>query len=84
MNSLTIKDRLVLGIGLTVIERPRELQRAGGTDEHNVVHALYSMEKMGLTEFKVKRNSHSAGKNLTNIKLTAKGLQRYRELSNAR
>lgn len=78
--SLTIKDRLVLGIGLTVVERPRELQHAAGTNEHHVVHALYSMEKAGLTEFKVRKNKHSPGRNLTAIRLTDKGIARYKEL----
>ena len=79
--SLTIKDRLVLGIGLTVVERPRHLQQAAGTNEHHVVHALYRMEKDGLTEFKTRRNLHSPGKNLTAIKLTPKGVERYKELT---
>ena len=78
--SRTIKDRLILAIGLTTVERPRELQKAAETNEHHVVHALYSMGKDGLTSFKVKRNAHSPGRNLTKIKLTDKGIERYREL----
>jgi DNA-binding PadR family transcriptional regulator len=76
----TVKDRVILGIALTVVERPRQLQQAAQTDEHSIVHTLYRLEKDGLTEFKVKRNSHSAGKNLTHIRLTPKGLKRYKEL----
>lgn len=78
--TLTIKDRLILAIGLDVIERPRELQVPTQTDEHSIVHALYRLEKDGLSEFKVKRNVHSPGRNLTNIHLTNKGIERLREL----
>jgi DNA-binding MarR family transcriptional regulator len=77
---MTIKDRLILGIGMTTVERPRQLQRAANADEHNVVHALYRLEKDGLTEFKVKKSAHSPGRNLTRIRLTDKGIQRYKQL----
>ena len=79
--SRTIKDRLIVAIGLTTIERPRELQLAAGTNEHHVVHALYRLEKDGLTAFKTRRNIHSPGKNLTKIHLTDKGIERFRELT---
>ncbi len=78
--SLTVKDRVILGIGLTVIERPRQLQAVAQTDEHSIVHTLYRLEKDGLTEFKIKRNAHSAGKNVTAIRLTSKGVARWKEL----
>lgn len=76
----TIKDRLILGIADKVIERPRELQHAAQTNEHHVVHALYSLQKDGLTTFQAKRNLHSPGKNLTKIRLTERGVQKYKEL----
>jgi DNA-binding PadR family transcriptional regulator len=76
----TIKDRLILAIGVTTVERPRELQKPTHTDEHSIVHALYRLEKDGLTEFKVKRNAHAPGRNLTRIRLTSKGIEKYEEL----
>ena len=76
-----LKDRLILGIGLQVVERPRELQRAAGQDEHHVVHTLYSMQRQGLVEYKRKHNLNSPGVNLTSIKLTKRGLARYEELT---
>lgn len=78
--SLTIKERLILAIGFDTIERPRQLQKPAGTNEHHVVHVLYRLEKDGLTEFKVKKNIHSSGKNLTRIRLTPQGIERYKEL----
>ena len=75
-----IKDRLVLAIGIDVIERPRQLQLRTDTDEHAIVHCLYRMQKDGIAEFKTKRNAHAPGKNLTKIRLTQKGLERYEEL----
>lgn len=76
----TIKDRLILGIADRVIERPRELQQAAQTNEHHVVHALYSLQKEGLTTFQAKHNIHSPGKNLTKIRLTERGIRKYKEL----
>lgn len=76
----TVKDRVILGIGLDVVDRPRQLQIPAGTDEHNIVHTLYRLEIDGLCQFKVKSNSHSSGKNLTKIRLTPKGIERYRNL----
>ena len=75
-----IKDRVVLAIGLTEVERPRQLQLRVDADEHDIVHSLYRLEKEGLTEFKVKRNAHSPGRNLTKIRLTKQGKERYEEL----
>jgi hypothetical protein len=80
----TIKDRLIIAIGLTTVERPRQLQLAADTNEHHVVHALYRLEKDGLTSFKVKRNAHAPGRNLTKIQLTPKGIEKYRELTGGR
>ena len=77
----TVKERVIMGIGLTVVERPRQLQQAAETDEHSIVHTLYRLEKDGLTTFKTRRNLHSAGRNLTNIRLTPNGIKRYRELT---
>jgi DNA-binding MarR family transcriptional regulator len=76
----SVKDRLILGIGLQVIDRPRELQRAAGTDEHNVVHILYRLQKQGLVEYRRARNIDSPGINLKGIHLTPKGLARFEEL----
>lgn len=81
MTTRTVKDRIILGIAHSTVERPRELQQAAETDEHNVVHALYRLEKEGLTEFKVRKSKHSPGRNLTSIKLTARGRTRYHELT---
>ena len=78
--SMTIKDRVILAIGLDVIERPRQLQVKASSDEHSIVHTLHRLEIDGLSEFKVKRSVHSPGRNLTNIKLTRKGIERFREL----
>ena len=71
----TVKTRILAGIGLNVIERPRELQKAAGTAEHHVVHELYALEKQGLVAYTIKRNAHSAGRNLTNIRLTKQGIK---------
>lgn len=76
----TVKARIIQAIGLDVIERPRQLQQAAGTNEHHVVHTLYNLEKQGLVEYKVKRNIHSPGRNLTGIKLTDKGITLWRQL----
>lgn len=80
MNS--VKDRIIVGIGLDVVERPRALQQAAGTDEHHVVHELYSLQRQGLTTFTRRRNMHRPGLNLTKIRLTPRGVERYRELTN--
>lgn len=80
MNS--VKDRIIVGIGLDVVERPRQLQQAAGTDEHHVVHELYRLQKQGLTAFDRRRNLHRPGLNLTKIRLTERGIARYRELTN--
>lgn len=78
--SRSIKARLILGIGdKHVVERPRELQRAADADEHNVTHALYSLQKDGDVTFKRKRNIHAPGLNVTDIKLTPKGQRKYEE-----
>ena len=77
----SIKDRLILGIGLNVIERPRELQSAANNGEHSIVHELHVLRKQGLVACKVRKNLHSSGRNLTDIRLTPKGIERYRELS---
>jgi hypothetical protein len=77
----TVKDRVIIGIGLSVVERPRQLQVQAQTDEHSVVHTLYRLEKDGLASFKCKRNAHSPGKNLTKIMLTPEGVKRYKELT---
>lgn len=77
----TVKNRIILGLGdLQKIERPRELQHYAGTNEHHIVHELYQMEKQNLVSYKIKRNVHSAGKNLTGIHLTPKGKDIYREI----
>lgn len=76
----SIKHRLILGIGLQVIERPRQLQLDAHADEHNVVHVLYNLQKQGLVEFKTRRSIHSPGINLTHIRLTPKGREVYTRL----
>lgn len=76
----TIKERLILGIADRTVERPRELQQAAGTNEHHVVHALYRLQKDGLAEFKTGYGIHSPGKNLTKIRLTERGVKKYKEL----
>jgi hypothetical protein len=80
----SIKHRLILGIANQTIARPRQLQQAAETDEHHVVHALYSLQRQGLVEYKRKRNADATGINLTDIKLTKKGLVMYEELTHAR
>lgn len=77
---MTIKDRLILGIGYEKIERPRELQEIAGTNEHHVVHVLYMLRKEGLVQFKVKEGKHSAGRNVYDIKLTKRGIQKFEDL----
>lgn len=81
---MSIKQDLIRGIGLNVIERPRELQGAceGSPGEHKIVHQLYRLQKQGLVEFRTKRNLHSPGNNLTSIRLTPQGARLYEELSN--
>lgn len=69
----SVKHRIIAAIGDGTIERPRELQRASGTDEHSVVHVLYALQKDGLVSFKKKKSVHSPGINLTRIKLTDAG-----------
>ena len=76
----TVKTRILNGIGLNVIERPRELQKAAGTSEHNVVHELYAMKTQGLVEFRRKKNLHSRGVNLTDIRLTREGIKLWKEI----
>jgi len=76
----TVKTRILNGIGLDVIERPRQLQTAAGTSEHHVVHELYSMKTQGLVEFRRKKNLHSTGINLTDIRLTKKGIQLWKQI----
>lgn len=76
----TVKNRIINGIGLDVIERPRQLQRAAQADEHNVVHVLYMLEKQGLVTFRKKRSLHSPGINLTDIRLTRQGVKHWKEL----
>jgi DNA-binding MarR family transcriptional regulator len=76
----SVKDRLILGIGLEIVHRPRQLQLAANTDEHSVVHVLYSLQKQGLVEFRRKRSADSPGLNLVDIRLTSKGIQKYKEL----
>lgn len=76
----TVKTRIINGIGLDIIERPRYLQRAAKTDEHHVTHALYMLERQGLVTFRKKRSLHSPGINLTDIRLTRQGIKLWREL----
>lgn len=76
----TIKTRLIRAIGLDTVERPRQLQQAAKTNEHHVVHALYTLEKQGLVEYRVRRNVHSSGRNLTDIHLTPKGVEVWRTM----
>lgn len=76
----SIKHRLIQSIGLQVIERPRQLQLQAQEDEHNIVHVLYRLQKQGLVEFRKKRSLHSPGMNLTDIRLTDKGREVYRQL----
>jgi DNA-binding MarR family transcriptional regulator len=75
-----VKTRILRGIGLNVIHRPRELQQAAGTAEHHVVHELYALEKQGLVVYHLKRNIHSPGRNLTKIRLTPKGIELWRQM----
>jgi len=77
----TVKERVIIGIGLSTVTRPRALQQTANTDEHHIVHTLYRLEKDDLVQFKTRRNMHSAGKNLTAIHLTPKGIKRYKELT---
>ena len=76
----TVKLRILNGIGLNVINRPRQLQQTAKTDEHNVVHTLYLLEKQGLVTFRKKRSIHSPGINLTDIRLTRQGIKVWKEL----
>lgn len=76
----SVKQKIILGIGLQVIERPRELQIHTDTDEHNIVHVLYSLKKDGLVEFRTRRSAHAAGLNLTDIKLTRNGQRALNDL----
>lgn len=76
----SVKDRLILGIGLTIIERPRELQHAAGQDEHHVVHVLYLLHDTGLVAYKRRKGKDRPGVNLTSIQLTPKGIEKYKEL----
>lgn len=81
MPERTIKHRIILGIGaLQVVQRPRALQRIADTNEHHIVHVLYSLQKSGLVEYKKRRNADSPGMNLMDIKLTPKGHKLYEEL----
>ena len=76
----TVKTRMIRAIGLDTIERPRQLQLAAGTNEHHIVHELYMLQKQGLVEYRVRRNIHAAGRNLTDIRLTRKGQALWRQL----
>lgn len=81
---LSIKHRLILAIGLNVVERPRNLSRDAGADEHNVVHVLYRLQKQRLIEYKTRKNQFAPGTNLTRIQLTPKGKALYEELTRDR
>ena len=76
----TVKLRILSGIGLNVVNRPRQLQQAAKTDEHNVVHTLYMLEKLGLVTFRKKKSIHSPGVNLTDIRLTRQGIKLWKEI----
>ena len=76
----TVKTRMILAIGETTISRPRELQYPCGTDEHHIVHELYSLQKQGLATFNTRRNVHAPGQNLLKIRLSKRGLEEYRRL----
>lgn len=76
----TVKLRILNGIGLNVIERPRQLQQVAKADEHNVVHTLYMLERQGLVTFRKKRSIHSPGVNLTDIRLTRQGIKLWKEI----
>jgi hypothetical protein len=76
----TVKTRILNGIGLNVIERPRQLQQAAGTNEHHIVHELYRLEKQGLVTYDTRRNLHATGRNLTKIRLTRKGIALWRQI----
>lgn len=78
----TVKTRIIRGIGYDVIERPRQLQHAAGTNEHHIVHELYMLQKQGIVAYKVKKNLHAAGRNLTAIRLTPKGRDYLERLGN--
>jgi hypothetical protein len=69
----TVKTRLIRAIGHQTIQRPRQLQNPVNAAEHDIVHELYALQKQGLVAYKTKRNIHSPGKNLTNIRLTKQG-----------
>jgi hypothetical protein len=78
-NKNTVKLRIINGIGLDIIERPRQLQKAARADEHHVVHVLHTLEKQGLVTFRKKRSMHSPGVNLTDIRLTREGIKLWRQ-----
>jgi hypothetical protein len=78
----TVKARIIRGVGdLQKVDRPRQLQHYAGTNEHHIVHELYLLKQQGIVDCKVRNNVHSAGKNLTSIKLTSKGKDLYRKMT---
>jgi hypothetical protein len=69
----TVKTRIIRAIGTQTVKRPRQLQNPVDAGEHDIVHELYALQKQGLVDYKAKRNIHSPGKNLTDIRLTKRG-----------
>jgi hypothetical protein len=75
-----IKERILLAVGTTIVERPRNLQLSVDADEHSITHTLYRLNRDGLLQFKTRKNLHSTGMNLTKIRLTKQGIRKYEAL----
>ena len=76
---MTIKDRLLIGIvTMGRVDRPRDLRAYAQTDQHNLTHVLWGLQKQGLITFRETKSSTLTM--LTAIKPTAKGISRVRSL----
>lgn len=75
----TIKDRLLIGIAdQGRVKRARDLQLPVGSDEHNIIHVLYALNKQGLIAFRLdKRGSTQEPQR---IKLTPRGAEYVAQL----
>lgn len=68
----TIKDRLLTAIAAAgLVADSRDLQPAAGTDQHNLIHVLYSLNRVGLVSFRLRKRGRS--QLVQRIELTDRG-----------
>lgn len=55
---MTIKERLLLAIAEAgLVDDSIELQPAAGVDQHNLIHVLYSLNRAGLVDFRIRKRA---------------------------